>query len=69
MASVFITDREPIEKIFDRGKADALKIRRALWADALQISKGCLQEVRHTMSLHNDGLSAIQSNFADAGGE
>jgi hypothetical protein len=42
VAAILIADREAIEKIFNGGKADPLKIRRAFWPNTFQKLQGGL---------------------------
>src|SRR5215210_1416395 len=67
MAAIFVTDGEPIKKVFDRRNADALQICGALWPDALQVLAWRLEVISH--SLHNDRLPAIELDLTNACGQ
>jgi len=45
MSAVFVAKRESVEEIFDRGKADPMKIGRSPGADALQVLKRGLEKI------------------------
>ena len=65
MTAVFVPQRKSVKEVFDRGKTDALEIRRAPRSNAFQKLKRSLQVVGGHL-LNDDSLTLRQLYLADA---